>query len=150
VYYILIYEVVGDHVTRRAPYREEHLRLLNEAHERGELVMAGALRSRSTERCSSFAPTMPPSQDVSPSAIRMFAMAWSRDEGAGLERGGRRAILRHGLTDRPLEEVHGSSLELSEEFYKAVQFDCAEWIKIGTTKTAMVYGLGNVPVKNHE
>ncbi len=28
--------------------------------------------------------------------------------------------------------------------------DCAEWIKIGTTKTAMVYGLGNVPVKNHE
>jgi hypothetical protein len=39
---------------------------------------------------------------------------------------------------------------LSEEFYKAVQLDCAEWIKIGTTKTAMVYGLGNVPVKNHE
>src|SRR5216683_2991568 len=29
-----------------------------------------------------------------------------------------------------LEEVHGSSLELSEEFYKAVQLDCAEWIKI--------------------
>ena len=75
MYYILFYEVIGDHVTRRAPYREEHLRLLNEAHERGELVMAGALRSRSTERCSSFAPTMPPSQDVSPSAIRMFAMA---------------------------------------------------------------------------
>jgi uncharacterized protein YciI len=43
VYYILFYEVIGDHVTRRAPYREEHLRLLNEAHERGELVMAGAL-----------------------------------------------------------------------------------------------------------
>jgi len=43
VYYILFYEVIGDHVTRRAPYREEHLPLLNEAHERGELVMAGAL-----------------------------------------------------------------------------------------------------------
>ena len=41
MYYILFYEVVEDHVTRRAPYREEHLRLLNEAHERGELVMAG-------------------------------------------------------------------------------------------------------------
>jgi hypothetical protein len=27
---------------RRAPYREEHLRLLNEAHKRGELVMASA------------------------------------------------------------------------------------------------------------
>jgi uncharacterized protein YciI len=42
MYYILFYEVVEDHVTRRAPYREEHLRLLNEAHERGELVMASA------------------------------------------------------------------------------------------------------------
>jgi uncharacterized protein YciI len=42
MYYILFYEVVEDHVTRRAPYREEHLRLLNEAHRRGELVMAGA------------------------------------------------------------------------------------------------------------
>ncbi len=49
-----------------------------------------------------------------------------------------------------LEEVRSSALELSEEFYKAVQLDCADWIKLGTTKTAMVYGLGNVPVKNHE
>jgi len=39
----LFYEVVEDHVTRRAPFRDEHLRLLNEAHERRELVMAGAL-----------------------------------------------------------------------------------------------------------
>ena len=49
-----------------------------------------------------------------------------------------------------LEEVHGSSVDLSEEFYKAIQLDCAEWIRLGTTKTAMVYGLGNVPVKNRE
>jgi len=28
-----------------------------------------------------------------------------------------------------------------KKFYKAVQLDCAEWIKLGTTKTAMVYGL---------
>ena len=42
MYFILFYEVVKDHVTRRTPYREEHLRLLNEAHKRGELVMAGA------------------------------------------------------------------------------------------------------------
>ncbi len=39
----LIYESVKDLVTRRAPYREEHLRLLAEAQARGELVMAGAL-----------------------------------------------------------------------------------------------------------
>jgi hypothetical protein len=49
-----------------------------------------------------------------------------------------------------LTEVDKSALDLSEEFYKTVQLDCADWIKIGTTKTAMVYGLGGIPVKNHE
>jgi hypothetical protein len=49
-----------------------------------------------------------------------------------------------------LQEVHKSALKLSEEFYKTVQLDCVEWVKLGTTKTAMVYGLGSVPVKNHE
>ena len=42
-----------------------------------------------------------------------------------------------------LEEVPQEAIELSEKFYKAVQLDCAEWIKLGTTKTAMVYGLGD-------
>jgi uncharacterized protein YciI len=42
MYFILFYEVVNDHVTRRTPYRKEHLQLLNQAHRRGELVMAGA------------------------------------------------------------------------------------------------------------
>ncbi|MBF6558883.1 MAG: hypothetical protein IVW56_01240 [Candidatus Binataceae bacterium] len=42
-----------------------------------------------------------------------------------------------------LEEVSKESIELSEEFYKMVQLDCAEWVKLGTTKTAMVYGLGD-------
>jgi len=42
-----------------------------------------------------------------------------------------------------LDDVPKESIELSEEFYKKVQLDCAEWIKLGTTKTAMVYGLGN-------
>src|SRR6202453_3135118 len=41
-----------------------------------------------------------------------------------------------------MEDVSKEALELSEEFYKKVQLDCAEWIKLGTTKTAMVYGLG--------
>jgi len=49
-----------------------------------------------------------------------------------------------------LTEVDESALAVSEEFYKAVQLDCADWIKLGTTKTAMVYGLGGNPVKNHE
>ncbi len=42
-YYLLIYHVVDDYVRLRAPHRNEHLRLVSEAHARGELVMAGAL-----------------------------------------------------------------------------------------------------------
>jgi uncharacterized protein len=42
-YFALFYDVVNDFVSRRAPYREEHLRLAREAHRRGELLLAGAL-----------------------------------------------------------------------------------------------------------
>src|SRR6266403_2451497 len=42
-YYALFYELVEDMVTRRVPFREEHLRLARKARERGELVLAGAL-----------------------------------------------------------------------------------------------------------
>jgi uncharacterized protein YciI len=41
-YYVLIYEVVPDYLTRRASYRDEHLRLAREAHRRGELLLGGA------------------------------------------------------------------------------------------------------------
>jgi uncharacterized protein YciI len=42
VHYLLLYDYVDNAVERRAPYREEHIRLATEAHRRGELVMAGA------------------------------------------------------------------------------------------------------------
>src|SRR5262249_29993294 len=42
MYFILLYEIVDNFVTRRAPFRPEHLKLLEEAHRRGELLMAGA------------------------------------------------------------------------------------------------------------
>jgi uncharacterized protein len=42
-YYALLYELAEDMVTRRVPFREEHLRLAREARERGELLLAGAL-----------------------------------------------------------------------------------------------------------
>ena len=42
-YYALFYEVVDDFVARRTPFRQEHLRLANEARERGEILLAGAL-----------------------------------------------------------------------------------------------------------
>lgn len=42
MHYLLLYDYVDNAVERRAPYREEHLRLATGAHQRGELVMAGA------------------------------------------------------------------------------------------------------------
>jgi uncharacterized protein YciI len=42
MYYLLLYNVVEDYVRRRAPLRDAHLKLAKEAHERGELLLAGA------------------------------------------------------------------------------------------------------------
>jgi len=42
-YYLLIYHVVEDYVSRRAPFRDVHLRLAREARGRGELILGGAL-----------------------------------------------------------------------------------------------------------
>jgi uncharacterized protein YciI len=41
--FALFYDVVGGFATKRQVYREEHLGLVHAAHDRGELVMAGAL-----------------------------------------------------------------------------------------------------------
>jgi len=42
MYFILFYKTVDDYIEKRAPYREEHLRLARQAYDRGEIVMAGA------------------------------------------------------------------------------------------------------------
>jgi uncharacterized protein YciI len=42
-YFALFYDVVNDFVARRAPFRDDHLRLAREAHSRGEVLLAGAL-----------------------------------------------------------------------------------------------------------
>ena len=42
-YFLLFYDVVDDYVSRRATYREEHLRLARDAHRRGELLLGGAV-----------------------------------------------------------------------------------------------------------
>ena len=41
--FALTYDVVPDFITRRAAYREAHLRLVRDAHGRGLLMLAGAL-----------------------------------------------------------------------------------------------------------
>jgi len=42
MHFLLLYEVVDDFINRRAPLRPQHLKLVEQAHQRGELVMAGA------------------------------------------------------------------------------------------------------------
>jgi uncharacterized protein YciI len=42
MHYLLFYDYVENAVARRAPFREEHLRLAREALGRGELLMGGA------------------------------------------------------------------------------------------------------------
>lgn len=42
MHYVLLYDVVEDFLNRRTPYREAHFKLIQEAHQRGELLMAGA------------------------------------------------------------------------------------------------------------
>ncbi len=59
----LIYDLVEDYLERRGPLREEHLRLAGEAHDRGELALAGAFD--------------PPDQAL---------FAWSTDDRALVER----------------------------------------------------------------
>lgn len=49
-----------------------------------------------------------------------------------------------------LNQVHRSSIELSEEFYRCVQLECPDWIMLGATKTAMVYEMGQGELKNRE
>jgi uncharacterized protein len=43
VHLVLEYTLADDYLQRRAALREEHLALVRAAHERGELLMAGAL-----------------------------------------------------------------------------------------------------------
>jgi uncharacterized protein len=43
MHWLLLYDLVDDYLERRGPLRPEHLGLAGAAHERGELVMAGAL-----------------------------------------------------------------------------------------------------------
>lgn len=43
MHFLLMYDLADDYMERRAPLRNEHLRLAWEAEARGELVLAGAL-----------------------------------------------------------------------------------------------------------
>lgn len=42
MYFLLLYDLVDDYLERRPAFRAEHLALATAAHERGEIVLAGA------------------------------------------------------------------------------------------------------------
>jgi uncharacterized protein YciI len=43
MHYLLFYQTAPDYLTRRAAFRDAHLALAWQAHDRGELVLGGAL-----------------------------------------------------------------------------------------------------------
>ena len=62
MHYVLFYEVRNDYVERRAQFRELHLKLARAAHDRGELVLGGAMlifRGPSPDAAEAFAKADP-------------------------------------------------------------------------------------------
>lgn len=43
MYYALFYKTIDNYIEQRQAYRDKHLLLAQEAHKKGDLVMAGAL-----------------------------------------------------------------------------------------------------------
>ncbi len=43
MYYILFYKTADNYLEKRAPFRPEHIKYANAAHDAGTLIMAGAL-----------------------------------------------------------------------------------------------------------
>lgn len=68
MHYLLIYDLAGDYLSRRAAFRREHLELAQRAHERGELILAGALADPADGAVLLF-------QGASPAAAEAFAEA---------------------------------------------------------------------------
>ena len=71
-YYALFYDVVPDYVSRRVEYREEHQRLAQEAHRRGQLLRGSvyAAQRRHQEAIADF--------DVCLQFNPKLAEAWQR------------------------------------------------------------------------
>lgn len=68
MHYLLVYEFVPDFMERRAPLRGEHLALAWAAHDRGELVLAGAFTDAPAGSALLF-------RGESPAAAERFAAA---------------------------------------------------------------------------
>src|SRR5437879_11898078 len=92
MHYILFYDVVDDFIAKRATFRNEHLALARQAHQRGDLVLAGALadpvdgavlvlRGPSPEPAVAFATSAPYATNGLATAWRL--RKWTRVVGHG-------------------------------------------------------------------
>ena len=68
MHFLLIYELAPSYLQYRGAYRPEHLRLAWEAHDRGELLMGGALDNPANQAMLLF-------QGESDAATKAFAQA---------------------------------------------------------------------------
>lgn len=68
MHYLLFYELVDDYIARRAEFRDAHLGLGWKAHQRGELVLGGALANPTDQAILLF-------QGDSPAVAEAFANA---------------------------------------------------------------------------
>lgn len=48
------------------------------------------------------------------------------------------------------DDIHQKALARSEAFFRAVQTDAPKWLHLGTTKTALIYGMRGAAVPDHE
>ena len=66
MHYLLCYDLSADYLERRGEFRNEHLKLAWEAHQRGEIIVAGALSAPADMAVLMF-------QGDSPEAAERFA-----------------------------------------------------------------------------
>jgi hypothetical protein len=85
------------------------------------------------------------------------------DFGHGLEAKATIAVWRNRATETSLvgefafqakfhrlDDLHQKARVRSEKFFRAVQTHAPEWVQLGTTKTAMIYGIGRSEAPGHE
>lgn len=85
------------------------------------------------------------------------------DFGHGLEAKATIAVWRDRVSETPIvgefayqakfdryDLMHTKAKARSEEFFKDVQLHTADWVKLGSTKTALVYGRGALAAVGHE
>jgi hypothetical protein len=84
-HFLLYYDVCSDYMARRGAYRDVHLTKCWAAHERGELLLGGALENPADGGFFSFRESRPGWPSRSPKQIHTCSMGWSP---AGVRRNG--------------------------------------------------------------